>query len=79
MTKAEALGEVIREARVARDLSQMQLADALGWKQRKISLIESGKQPTHLDELDRIARVLERDALAMVIDAFERSGRSISR
>jgi DNA-binding XRE family transcriptional regulator len=75
----QAVGEVIREARKAADLSQTELADALGWQQRKISEIESGKQPASLKELDRIAGVLKQDALDWVSEAFKRSRRSPSK
>ena len=82
MTRAEGLGVVLRDSREARGLSQTQLAEQLGldrgWSQRKISLLEAGKQTTHLDEVEEIARVLGRDALEMVKEAFERSDRSIS-
>jgi transcriptional regulator with XRE-family HTH domain len=75
MTPNEALGEVIRAARKKENLTQIQLAAALGWGQRKISEIESGaaKKSASLNEVDQIARVLKGDALDMVIDAFKRA------
>jgi transcriptional regulator with XRE-family HTH domain len=75
--------KVLRERlvadRKAAKLTQKQLAKALGWQQRKISEIESGKQAPILKELDRIAAVLEKDALEWLNEAYRRARGSISR
>lgn len=77
MTPSAAVGELIREAREARGegarkMSQTDLADKLGWKQRKISLIEAGKQPINVNEVEAVAQVLDLDALEMLKEAFRR-------
>jgi transcriptional regulator with XRE-family HTH domain len=72
MTIFDAMGAVIREARESRKLNQTELAQPLGWKQKKISLIESGKQPVHLGEIEQIAEVLGKDPVAMIAEAFKR-------
>jgi len=77
MTPNEAMGEVIRNGRATRRLSQQELAEKLGWTQRKISLIESGKQPIDLNEVAHIARVLGSDPVKMVIESYQRSRRSV--
>jgi hypothetical protein len=49
-----------------------------GWTQRKVSLIESGKQPPHVGEVEQIARVLQCDLKALLMDAVERMRSGIS-
>lgn len=78
MTLDEAIGRVIREARS--ELSQADLAERLGgWPQKKISLIEQGKQPVSLKELDLIGGALRRDPVSMIRDAFARYRRAVSK
>ena len=76
MTIDEAIGEVLCEARGER--TQFQFGEMVGWVQKKVSLVEAGKQPVSFKEMDHIAAVLGRDPLQMIQDAYERRRRSIS-
>ena len=62
----------IQDVLDGRKLSQTQLAEPLGWKQKKISLIEGGKQSVHLGEIEQISDVLGKDPVAMIAEAFKR-------
>lgn len=52
------IGEILRKARRDRELSQQELADALGLTQDTISLIERGKRPLKVVELRALSKVL---------------------
>ena len=56
------IGAKIREAREATKKSQKELADALGFESATaISLIESGERKVRVEDLEKIARFLDRD------------------
>ena len=76
----ESTGAAIRAVRRAKKVSQTKLAKGLGpgWTQKKVSLIESGKQSAQVGEVERIARVLECDLKALFIDAVDRMRAAIS-
>ena len=71
-----ALGGVIRDSRGK--LSQAEFGAKVGWVQKKVSLVEAGKQPVSFTEMDRIAAVLGKDPLEMIAEAYARYRRSIS-
>lgn len=58
MNDRERIGELIREARKKRGLTQGQLSDLCGLKQTTISKIESGKFNASVDLLGRILQPL---------------------
>lgn len=81
VTFVEATGAAIRAARRAKKKwTQEQLAERLGpgWTQKKVSLIEAGKQPPHVGEVEQIASALECDLKELLLDAVERMRRPIS-
>jgi transcriptional regulator with XRE-family HTH domain len=51
------LGELVFETRVGADMTQAQLAAALGTDQSTVAAWESGDQVPQVDELDRLAQV----------------------
>jgi transcriptional regulator with XRE-family HTH domain len=53
------LGRRIKEARQNRQMSQAELADELGCSQRDISQIENGNRVVKIDEVAKLALVLE--------------------
>lgn len=56
------IGSKIREAREATKKSQMELASALGFESATaISLIESGERRVRVEDLEKIARFLDKD------------------
>jgi len=56
------IGSKIREAREAAKKSQMELASTLGFESATaISLIESGERKVRVEDLDKIARFLDKD------------------
>jgi transcriptional regulator with XRE-family HTH domain len=57
------LRRALREARVARDWSQRELAGRLDMTQKHISGIESGKIVPRYDTLLELVRILDRDLL----------------
>ncbi len=57
---AEALGKKIRLARVEMDLTQTQLAQKIGGKQKSISRYETGASVPSLETLLKLARVLRK-------------------
>lgn len=55
-------GERVRETRIARGMTQQELADAIGMKSRStINKIELGSRNTKLDTATKIARALSVD------------------
>lgn len=52
------VGTRLRAARHARDLSQVQLAEAAGIDHKTISRAENGIHPVSIDQLARLARAL---------------------
>ena len=57
----EYIGSKIREAREDAELSQSELAEELGYSSpTAISLIESGSRRVAIDDLERVAEILER-------------------
>jgi ribosome-binding protein aMBF1 (putative translation factor) len=55
----EALADQVIEQRLARDLSQRELADLCGTTQSAIARIERGGRPPRIDTLLRIANALD--------------------
>jgi len=56
------IGKKIKEAREALSMSQKALAEALGYESATaISLIESGERRVKIEDLEKIAEVLQRD------------------
>lgn len=56
------IGSKIREAREAAKKSQMELASILGFESATaISLIESGERKVRVEDLEKIARFLDKD------------------
>lgn len=51
------LGELVFETRVGADMTQAELAAALGTDQSTVAAWESGEQVPQVDELDRLAQV----------------------
>lgn len=70
LTYAQKIGKLIQEARTARDMTQTELADALGTSQSAIGRIEKGGQNISIDMLGRISEVL-----ATNIVTLNRSGK----
>ncbi len=61
-SNAQGIGERIKEIRNKRKMSQLQLAEALGFESAvAISLIESGKRNIDIENLQKVSEVLERD------------------
>lgn len=58
MSLRRQVGDAIRALRVARGLTQDDLADAAATTQRRISMIESGRHGLRVDTLERIADAL---------------------
>ena len=54
----EALGKKIRQARDERDISQVEMARAVGLSRTSITNIEKGRQPVHVHVLFKIAETL---------------------
>jgi transcriptional regulator with XRE-family HTH domain len=78
-TFIKATGQAIRAVRRAKEpkLTQAGLAEELkkhgkGWTQKKVSLIEAGRQAPNVEELEQIARALECDLKELLLDAVER-------
>ena len=57
------IGTLIAENRQRKNLTQAQLADALGTSQSAINRIESGKQNLSLEMLSRISEVLSHNIM----------------
>jgi ribosome-binding protein aMBF1 (putative translation factor) len=55
----EALADQVIEQRLARDLSQRELADLCGTTQSAIARVERGGRPPRIDTLLRIANALD--------------------
>lgn len=51
------LTDLVFETRVGANMSQDQLADALGVSRSKVAAWESGEEVPHVDELERLAQV----------------------
>lgn len=52
------IGGILRGIREMRGISQGALADSLGWKRPRLSVIESGKQSLRAGELGPLAKAL---------------------
>ena len=57
---AKKLGKKIKLARIEQDLTQGQLAEAIGAMQKSISRYETGISLPSLETLEKIARVLKK-------------------
>lgn len=65
-----ALGERLRQLRTAHDLTQAEVADALGKPQSFVSKIESGERSLHLCEVPSYAEALNMAPENMVAQIF---------
>jgi transcriptional regulator with XRE-family HTH domain len=61
MTFYERIGQRVREAREAKGLSQEELGAALGYTATAISYFEAGSRKVRLEDLQRVAQVLDID------------------
>lgn len=60
--KNKLIGQKIKEARESAEMSQKQLADALGFESATaISLIEAGERKSKIEDLEKMADFLHRD------------------
>jgi transcriptional regulator with XRE-family HTH domain len=64
--KRSRLAALLRQARLDADLTQAQLADAIGQSQSYVSKYESGEQRLDLVELDAICKAVDVPLLALV-------------
>jgi transcriptional regulator with XRE-family HTH domain len=55
------IGRKIQQAREEKGLTQVELAQALGVTQAGLSNYELGKRRLYLNQIERIARILEKD------------------
>lgn len=69
VTDTPGLGERIRGARIARNLSQVELAQRVGVSQATIAHWETGAHAPRPAMVDRLATALETDAETLVADA----------
>ena len=58
-------GEAVREARLALEMTQQQLADKIGHGRPSIANIETGRQRVFLDDVAKFARMLKLDPVAL--------------
>lgn len=56
-----AFGQFIRAGRLAKSLTQEEVAELLGWRQATINRIENGKRTVDLEKALRICKVLKLD------------------
>jgi transcriptional regulator with XRE-family HTH domain len=69
----ERIGQRIREAREAKGLSQEELGEALGYTATAISYFEGGSRKVRLEDLQRIAQILDIDLEYLLPPAEEKS------
>ncbi len=69
-----ALGNRIQTAREAKNLTQEQLAEALGLKALHIAMLENGEKPPKLETLINLANTLDVSADELLQDNISRSG-----
>lgn len=74
MTPEAALGQVLREERERRGLSQEGFARASGYSRNYISLLEQGTSSASIGALFRLARCLDLPPSALVRRAEGRAG-----
>lgn len=65
MTYKERIGNLIQETRIERDMTQSELATALGTSQSAINRIEKGGQNVSLEMLARIGEVLSSEIVSL--------------
>lgn len=70
---AEAVGMRIKAARIAKHLTQEQLAELVDLSPTHVSVIERGIKPTKLTTFVAIANALDVSADSLLIDVVERS------
>jgi HTH-type transcriptional regulator/antitoxin HipB len=63
LTTEKQLGELLRQRRKARGLSQQQVAGKLGVTQARLSELESGRAHITLDRLIALAQLLDLEVL----------------
>ncbi len=68
---AKKLGKKIKLARIEHDMTQTQLASAIGSMQKSISKYETGMALPTLETLEKIARVLKKPFAYFLDDAME--------
>lgn len=66
MTYGQILGELLRELRRRRGVTQQQLAAHVGWGDSKISRVEAGVLPLDVDQLRELAAALESTAAELL-------------
>src|SRR6266566_2128951 len=59
------IGNLIRQNRIAKGLTQAQLASALGTSQSAVGRIEAGGQNLSMEMLARISDILNRDIISL--------------
>ena len=67
--EARGLGKKIKLARVELDLTQTQLAQKIGAKQKSISRYEAGKSVPMVETLVRLAKALKKPTAHFLSDA----------
>ena len=72
---ARSLGNLIRNHRLARSWTQVELSQRAGLRQSSISHLEQGKTNAKLDTLFRVLAVLE---LKISLQNFEQQAKTIS-
>lgn len=76
LTVQERFGARVREHRVARGLTPVQLAWRADIPAERIELIEAGRYDPDLEEIDRIAKVFEVPLATLLDDLTDDSGGS---
>lgn len=80
ISDARALFDVLREARLNRQLSQHELAGKLGWHQRQISDVERAAVDPRLSTIQNVARALDLELMLIprhlisAVEGLQRSG-----
>ena len=64
------LGQLLREARSGRGLSQTELAEKLGVSKQHLSAIENGVSMISFSKASEIAKVLEQSAEGLLVASF---------
>lgn len=71
---AKKLGKKIKLARIEHDMTQSQLASAIGSMQKSISKYETGTSLPSLETLEKIARALKKPFGYFLDEVFEVAG-----
>jgi transcriptional regulator with XRE-family HTH domain len=82
---ALSIPEVLRQARCQRQLSQQQLAQKVGLRQRQISDLERAATDSRLSTVQNVARALDLELMLIprhliaIVEALQRGGGDISK